>query len=535
MRSNNSLIRYYLIVNFLLFSAVCIYAQPTEQWVNRYNSPSNSADFVKSMTVDNSGNIIVTGNAGNTITTIKYSPAGAELWVKTHSAGTNNTVYDIVTDNSGNIIITGEENQGSFNMLTIKYDPAGNVLWLQRYNGPSNMGDFSRKTVCDVANNIFITGFSETSAATNDLVTIKYNPSGILQWVNNFGVSVPDIFDMKLDPTTRNIYVCGALSPSTNGVAFLEKIPPTGIMSNLQIFDYVSSDGYEAFTSLAVNNAGTDIYVTGRSWSGPAFGDDYITVKYNSSLFLQWSQRYNGLGSGMDIAHSLVIDNNENVYSAGFSDGGASALFDVAIAKYSTLGVPLGFQRYNTGQINEVVYKMKIDPAQNIYLTGMINNDVLLLKYNNALTLQWAKTYNSPANEDDSAVDIMLANTGDIYLAGTSRGIGTGNDFLTIKYSQTVGIVQISADIPKAFALSQNYPNPFNPETNIRFDIPNDADVKIVVYDMLGRVVQLLADEFKQAGSYEVSFDASAISSGTYFYKITAGNFTDIKKMVLIK
>ncbi|NOS84088.1 MAG: T9SS type A sorting domain-containing protein [Ignavibacteria bacterium] len=90
-------------------------------------------------------------------------------------------------------------------------------------------------------------------------------------------------------------------------------------------------------------------------------------------------------------------------------------------------------------------------------------------------------------------------------------------------------------DIPKEYRLYENYPNPFNPETNIRFDIPNDANVKITVYDQLGKEVKVLADEFKQAGSYEVSFDASYLSSGTYFYKLTAGSFTDIKKMVLIK
>ncbi|NOS84086.1 MAG: T9SS type A sorting domain-containing protein, partial [Ignavibacteria bacterium] len=89
--------------------------------------------------------------------------------------------------------------------------------------------------------------------------------------------------------------------------------------------------------------------------------------------------------------------------------------------------------------------------------------------------------------------------------------------------------------IPKEYKLYNNHPNPFNPSTNIKFDIPDDAEVNITVYDMLGREVNVLIDEFKQAGSYEVSFDASYLSSGMYFYKLTSAGFTDIKKMVLIK
>lgn len=97
------------------------------------------------------------------------------------------------------------------------------------------------------------------------------------------------------------------------------------------------------------------------------------------------------------------------------------------------------------------------------------------------------------------------------------------------------GIQSVSSELPGDFMLHQNYPNPFNPSTKIRFDIPNDANVKISVYDILGREVQVLANEYKQAGSYEISFDAAALSSGTYFYRLDAGDFKDIKKMILIK
>ncbi len=89
--------------------------------------------------------------------------------------------------------------------------------------------------------------------------------------------------------------------------------------------------------------------------------------------------------------------------------------------------------------------------------------------------------------------------------------------------------------LPRDYALYQNYPNPFNPMTTIRFDLPKDDRVRIVVYDILGREVKVLLDEEMKAGRHSVRFDASGLSSGVYFYKMRAGSFVDVKKMVIVK
>ncbi len=96
-------------------------------------------------------------------------------------------------------------------------------------------------------------------------------------------------------------------------------------------------------------------------------------------------------------------------------------------------------------------------------------------------------------------------------------------------------IEPVSNNIPIKFNLYQNYPNPFNPVSNIKFDIAKNSNVKLVVYDLLGREVKTLVNEFTQAGQYEVKFDGSNLASGTYFFKIEAGDFTDVKKMILVK
>ena len=90
-------------------------------------------------------------------------------------------------------------------------------------------------------------------------------------------------------------------------------------------------------------------------------------------------------------------------------------------------------------------------------------------------------------------------------------------------------------EIPNIYALGQNYPNPFNPNTTINYQLPQDGFVTLKVYDILGNEVKSLVSEQKSAGTYEVNFDASSLSSGVYIYKIQAGNFVSSKKMILLK
>lgn len=96
-------------------------------------------------------------------------------------------------------------------------------------------------------------------------------------------------------------------------------------------------------------------------------------------------------------------------------------------------------------------------------------------------------------------------------------------------------IISSTSQLPSDYYLDQNYPNPFNPTTSINFSLPRNEFITLKIFDILGREVAILVKEEKTAGSYIFNFDASKLSSGIYFYSITAGNFHQTRKMILTK
>lgn len=116
------------------------------------------------------------------------------------------------------------------------------------------------------------------------------------------------------------------------------------------------------------------------------------------------------------------------------------------------------------------------------------------------------------------------------------RGWAVTSNGRIARYHETIsGISNNQNTMPENYVLMQNYPNPFNPSTKINFAIPKAGNVKLMVFDVLGREISVLVNEYRQAGNHTVVFDAENLASGIYFYSIETGDFTDTKKMILIK
>jgi len=179
------------------------------------------------------------------------------------------------------------------------------------------------------------------------------------------------------------------------------------------------------------------------------------------------------------------------------------------------------------------------------------NNDNLVLKSTGA-----SKIYTLRLNYVDTLGNKTFYNP-NIYIAENSTHIivpiwdsiktkpvkifvdignnGTIDDTLFISDTATTKITNTNNEIPYKYELYQNYPNPFNPITKIKFDVPKATKVSIRIYDILGREIECLVNEYVQPGKYSYDFNANNLSSGVYFYRLQTGDYTNIKKMVLLK
>ena len=205
--------------------------------------------------------------------------------------------------------------------------------------------------------------------------------------------------------------------------------------------------------------------------------------------------------------------------------------------------------RLTLGTVATLAEMTEIVPVELLAFTASINNSGVQLLWSTASELnnQGFEIQRSVDNEDNFATVGFVEGKGSSseisYYSFTDRPDLNGSHQLyyrlkqvdfdgTFKYSN---VVNVNYNVPVEFALNQNFPNPFNPSTRITYFIPKESFVSIKIYDFLGREVKTLVSDFQSTGSYEIVFDASDLPSGTYFYNLTAENYSATKKMLLLK
>lgn len=551
-----------------------------QQWVQRYVAASYSYDIPKDLKVDGLGNVYVTGRRvlSNTdlgdFVTVKYNTSGVQQWIRIydnqHANGDLASLLEI--DNIGNVYVTGESyGVGThFDYATIKYNSSGDELWVRRSNSG---GQYSDDKPYDIAvdnfGNVIVTGLGAG--------TVKFNSSGDLQWVK--GIHPGYINSIAVD-AIGNVYITGPTSipPVYNNA--ITKISSSGDSLWVKFISNVTSNSR---WSISIDKCLGYIYTSGPHSEG---NNRYLmAVRYNSFGDSLWS----GVYSGDPAAPTLMVtDGIGNTYVTGISNVYPNN--NIITLKYS----PTSFFIHAVGKKNvgksindnqSTSDSIFVDCLSMSYATGDVNVKLDSIVHSKVSDLEIYLTHNSPADNivtvdtlvyqaggtgqnflgtllnDSASISI---NNGTAPFTGTFRprsplsafnGQGINGSWVLRIYDRAsgntgvlkawsinfllsanpIGIQSNGNEIPKQYSLSQNYPNPFNPATNIRFAIPGSGFVKLTVFDMLGREVETLVNENLNAGTYNADWIAANYSSGVYFYSLLSGEFSEIRKMVLIK
>lgn len=532
-----------------IFNITCM-SQPVTEWIQRYNSPGNLNEDLIDMVQDKYGNTFITGNVGSPtdIITLKYNSSGNLLWSRIYNGPANrgDEAVKINVDDSGFVYVAGDSfNYIEFNnYLTIKYSSAGDIIWIRELENNDSTGDVPRDMVLDDSANIYITGRGNSCAiCPSDYITIKYDRNGNLLWKKNYhGEGYFSNYAWTLTVDKSNRVIVSGMSADINNTYYNATVIYNSNGDLIRVIKYDS-----AYVRQITTDESDNIYIGGNVWRQEFSNQyDFFLNKYDSSGNWLWNQTYNTPFTQQrnDYFSWMSLDaQNENIYYTGSTIFYNQNGYNFTLFKYSSNGDSVWKRGYSpvTNSSNPPVYLTR-DKYNNFYITGSSNYNTpyyrfLTVKYDSAGNFIWAENYLNILFFNHYAKRVLVDSANSVYVGGTSYGPESGsNDIVLIKYSQITNVPNSLNENSGEIKLYQNYPNPFNPVTNIEYQLPMSGDVKVRIFDLLGRKVAVLVNERQTQGSYSIKWNASNFSSGLYFYNLEInGNIIDTKKLILIK
>ena len=383
------------------------------------------------------GGYIVAGYYGNGIfngdgVIAKFDSVGEFEWERVYYQHSMCYMYSVIQGLDGSYIVTGNvsDNLSSSLNITAKIDGIGNWEWIQEYSLGSNSLNYSYHIIESQSGGYIICGGSGTPSACTDGAIWELSSNGDSLWVSSDIGSIYNDYFWNVTELSDGSFICS---------------------------------GYTYYSAWLIKTSSIGSHIWGNSF--------YY--------------------SGNTFTYSHVVDENENIILAGYTDGGPPPRDALLIA---------------TDSFGEELWHLMLG-----------------------------------GEGEEKFFDIVQTTDGNLLAIGYTTSFGSGGkDIWLVKFGEYSCGVEESVDKSESinvsdFNLHPPSPNPFNAETMISFDLPFASPVELSVYDITGRRVAALADEELSAGNHVIPFNGGNLVSGVYFVRMEAGDFTQTRKCVLIK
>ncbi|MBN1632606.1 MAG: T9SS type A sorting domain-containing protein [Ignavibacteria bacterium] len=479
-----------LIISLFILTAITTYAQaPDTQWTKTYGGSQDDRGYCVKQTFDGGFIILGTtnsfGTGGISFILLKTDFRGDTLWTRTYQGSYDNISMVEQTSDSGYIIIGMTElfGSGMTDLYLIKTNSYGDSLWAKTYGGCNLESGVDGQQTSD--GGYIITGCSKSFGTTGTYVyLIKTDSLGDCIWTRTYEDGFNGPYRVT-ETTDEGFLVAGETSfPIHGGETDIYLIKTNSSGDTLWTKKHGGTSMDEVWDIQQTSDGGYFIVSTTRSF-GMGWWDYYLikTDEFGDTL---WTKTFGGeFGDGARSGHQT-------------SDGG-----------YIVSGWACSFGNYY---------------------------QAYLVKTNSQGDKLWDKIYGG-FSQDESQFIQQTSDGGYISVGGT-RTYGAGNwDIWLIKIAPDTLLTSVKNEhkFVSDYRLFQSYPNPFNPVTTIKYQIPKSDFVTIKVYDVLGKEVATLVTKKQDEGSYEIKWNASEYPSGVYFCKLTTEDYTNVKKMLLIK
>jgi predicted secreted protein len=461
-------------------------------------------------------------------------------WSKTYGTLNNDEAYSVQQTFDGGYILTGNTfpNQPwDSDLYLIRTNSSGDTLWTKTYGGAGSETGVDVKQTTD--NGYIICGYNAPVGSGGfDVWLLKTNSSGDTSWTKTYGGNNNDFGNSVFQTDDGGYVIIGSTESFGSGSSDFWIIKTSDTGDSLWSATYGGFYNEIAFEAQATSDGG--FIIAGYKQLQGFTNSDVWLLKIFSNGEIDWSKTYGG--SLDDLAYSVSETADAGFIASGYTKSYGSGMEDLWLIKTDMYGDTMWTKTF--GGLSNDAGNSVIETAEGDFVvcgytmsySASGDMDLWLVKTDISGYTLWSKTHGGSGGENGFAV--IETFDGGLTACGLTSTWGAGDKdvwLLHMDQDGTVGMTDHQYLDATSYVLNQNYPNPFSNATTIEYFIPTSENISLKIYDLSGRLLAILVDEFQQSGDHSIRFENNQLQEGIYYYILQSAGFDLIKKFVKTK